>query len=558
MSATGSRETISLKLISGLLVLVAMTGLLLIVTINNFYPFDPTRSSVFFLFTARYEIIFVGLLSISALLIPVCGKLSWEKINFPWKNRPGRWAWLLSLGVTGFCAMGTFLFYQRFPLCMDEFWMQLGAKGFAGGLAKIPLPENLHPYAEAVVAHMGLIGDAGSWQASNYLPTYAMILAVFYRLGLEWIFNPLCAGLTVWLSYWVAGLIWPKDRQAPLVAAVFTAFSCQYLIVGMSLYAMAAYPPLHLLWLGLYLKRYYWALPLLGIIIMGIHQPVVHALLIWPFLLRMMRRREWKAWSYLVLMYGLSSIFWFFWISHMQPETDFAQVPSRFFHFLPITLPYRILEVLHIFNWNMLLCAPLFLLALRLLRFFDDTMRDLAYGLGGVLLFYSFFLFTQGHGWGGRYFHPNLPAFIFLSVAAWRLLKEDIGKQVAWNLVFYAISVAVLIQLPARCWQVSDFITPYRKGAELIRSYQTDYVIADTRGIYYGVDLIRNDPYLVEKPIVFNKYYMDPEDIEVLRQRGTVAEVGFEELRELGLMEALPIPARMLDASEDDKPSMSK
>lgn len=527
---------------------LAIGGLSISFRLQSMGEVDLARRNIFCYFYTNYEFyafMALGILAIGILFLPKLGDL---KCKICWIDRPFRWAVILTLISFITSLLGALFVYHQFPLCMDEFWVQAQANSFVNGQVKMPIPEELSAIANGVVPHMGLIGPGGSWFTSPYLPTYSMLLSLMEWMRAGYLLNPALSASTVILSYWVATLIWPQDKDTHIATAISTAFCCQIFAYGMSEYAMAAYAPLHLLWLGLYLKRHYWALPLLGIFIMGIHQPVAHALFIWPFVLRMLRQRQWGAWAWQVVIYLIGCWIWFMWMSYVRPEQAFDGTAGRIFNTLPRMLPFQLMAVFKLSTWSLIIGLPLFLLGLLHLRRMNKCQRDLVYGFLGVLLVYSFFVHSQGHGWGARYFYPNLPGFILVTVASWNLLKQQEGARIAWNLLLYSVLVAVLLQIPYRSWQVYDFLTPYRKAVDYLYEQPADYVLVDTTRVFYGLDLNRNIRISERRPVFVYKRFLSPEQIKELKRNGNVLELSFEDLKRFGLEEGSPPRSRRQEA----------
>jgi len=162
------------------------------------------------------------------------------------------------------------------------------------------------------------------------------------------------------------------------------------------------------------------------------------------------------------------------------------------------------------------------------------------YGIVSVFIVYCFFRYTQGHGWGGRYFHPNFPALIFVAIGGWKLFSDRIGAKPAWNLMAFSLIIAVLVQLPGRSWQVRDFSGHWQRAVEKITRQDAEVVILDTTRIFYGLDLVRNDLFLDNEPLVFYRRYLTMDQIDKLKQAHDVKELQYEDFESLGLMEAAP------------------
>lgn len=532
--------SISLGWVFGIVLFICCFGCLLGFKIEEMGPDVIKMRDVFYYLYCTYEWWFFLVFGILSFGIIALSHLPDCRAFLPWGDDPRRWAWNLAWGSFFICLLGTFYVYGNFPLCMDEFWLHRQAEAFAQGMIKIPVPESLQDKSLAVTAHMRLLGENGEWYTSPYLPVYSSLLAPFKLIQAGWLLNPLLTGLTVWLTYRVARLIWPESGECQLAAVLSTGFSAQFLITGMSLYSMPAYPALHLVWLWLFYREKYYVLPWLGLLIMGVHQPVVHALFIWPFVLRLVWNRSWIPFFYQVVIYLGGCFLWWSWMKFVRPGEPMGGSPDQVFHFFPIMLPAQVMAVTKLLGWNLLLIVPMFMIALFQLKRLSPMLRDLAYGIVSVFIVYCFFRYTQGHGWGGRYFHPNFPALIFVAIGGWKLLFDRIGAKPAWNLMAFSLIIAVLVQLPGRSWQVRDFSGHWQRAVEKIARQDAEVVILDTTRIFYGLDLVRNDLFLDNVPLVFYRRYLTMDQIDKLKEAHDVKELQYQDFESLGLMEAAP------------------
>ena len=117
---------------------------------------------------------------------------------------------------------------------------------------------------------------------------------------------------------------------------------------------------------------------------------------------------------------------------------------------------------------------------------------------------------TKGHGWGYRYLHGFLGSLCLLAAGAWVDLSESDGKGRAWACLAAGTGLALAVWLPMRLYQVETFIPPYaRAGAAIARS-PAEVVIVDPHNLFYGPDLVRNDPFFGN-----NAKVMDANDLSI-------------------------------------------
>jgi uncharacterized membrane protein (UPF0136 family) len=135
--------------------------------------------------------------------------------------------------------------------------------------------------------------------------------------------------------------------------------------------------------------------------------------------------------------------------------------------------------------------------------------------LSGTILFtllaYAFVRFSQGHGWGNRYFHSAYGSLVLLGALGLAPARAGVANP-SFRLVRAAAAVwtlmALLVLVPHRAFQVYEFMTPYL--AQLVNTRGLDgafvsFVRAGPPG-FYVQDLIRNDPDLRGNSLVASSH----------------------------------------------------
>jgi hypothetical protein len=126
---------------------------------------------------------------------------------------------------------------------------------------------------------------------------------------------------------------------------------------------------------------------------------------------------------------------------------------------------------------------------------------DLALGVLLTLIFFVFFPSTQGHGWGYRYVFQVLGSFALIAAHGVPLVESELGVRRTRVWVVAGLTVAVLLQVPLRLVQTERFVRPFAAGVAYVRSRPEQIVIVHSDAVWYGDDVVRNDPYLA-RPIV--------------------------------------------------------
>ncbi|MGH7025220.1 MAG: hypothetical protein ACREEB_16755, partial [Caulobacteraceae bacterium] len=114
----------------------------------------------------------------------------------------------------------------------------------------------------------------------------------------------------------------------------------------------------------------------------------------------------------------------------------------------------------------------------------------------------------QGYGWGYRYWHGLLGSFVLIAALGWGRLGEAPGAvdRRAAGVIFAGMSAASLLALaPIEAAMAATFVRPYRLAYAAIQAAPSELVLVDPRGGWYENDLVRNDPYLTNRPLVMRE-----------------------------------------------------
>jgi hypothetical protein len=451
------------------------------------------------------------------------------------------------LAVAGavFCiaAIGTHAVFHDYLLTADENMADFQAKIFLRGKIQAEVPT---AWLDAVrvlkPTFAGYFPATHSWNA-QYLPVYALMRALFQAVDLQSLLNPLLAAVTVLALYATVRNIWPESKTSALVAIGLLASSSQFLVMSMTAYAMPAHLALNTIWLWLYSRpdrRLFYFAPFVGVLAIGLHQPIVHALFVLPFLFRLARQQRWVPVAAFGLVYLLGCVGWYLWKIHFEAPAAPGKGGSMFLLANPRMLVVQPMNVLLIIAWASL-ATPL-LASLGLKHFFKTKplVQDAILSCILTFVFYCFFYLDQAHGWGYRYFHGALVCFVLAAVAGFNRLSILIGQRQAQMFVLAGIAVSTFVQLPLRCWQVEQFVRPYARTASVIHAMHKDVVALDARDAWYSADLIRNDPFLEQRPIVVSIFGLTPAAISVLEKVGSVHFFTRDELTKLGMFTDRP------------------
>ncbi|MEO7932886.1 MAG: hypothetical protein ABIT76_06990 [Chthoniobacterales bacterium] len=451
--------------------------------------------------------------------------LTWRRLHFlplPWKSfSPRKIILVLAATSSVVSVLGTWLITHHHPLACDEFMPDFQARIFLSGKLQAEIPEDLRFVSRALTPLQAMRTSDDSHWNQGYLPVYAAMRTPFLWLHLEMLVNPLFGVIAILAMAGVIRLLWPGKPWLAVAGTAMVALSPQILVNDMTVYAMPAHLALNTVWLWLYLqpgKRRFWLAPIVGVLAIGLHSPFVHALFVVPFLIRLLLDRRWKA----VCIYGIIYLggcagCWYWW--HVfAPDNAAPSTPLLVWHLQRIlaTVPLNLLLLL---SWNTLPCI---ILALVGLRFFPQLPVPVRDGVISCLLtfcFYALLPFNQSYGWGNRYCYGVLGCLILLAVAGLNEWTTRAPGREPGQFVLLGLAGTVLVLIPLRFSQVERFIRPFARAESSFNQMDADLVIFDSRVAWNSGDLLRNGPFLENRPLIANQRHLTPENIEALMKQ---------------------------------------
>ena len=509
--AAGTRK--GLERIAALCTLFVALGPLTIRRIGHPGVLNPgTGVNTFFEQYRRHEPVFLVLLALFAIGCAVAARRAVPDESSPaaW---PGAGAWgagrlaLVAAITFAIGAAGTGLVMHALPLSMDEYVAQFQSRVFASGRLAAPLDEPWRQFAWSLKpVFIAYEPEQHVW-VMQYLPMYAALRALFVGLGADRFVNPALAAVSIPLVYACARRLWPDDAARAWLAVALLALSTQALFMSMTGFAMPAHLAVNLLWLYAFLRndRPGWiAAPLIGAVALGLHNPFPHALFVTPFLVYVLWQRRWGWTAYFAAVYLAGIVGWWWWGKSVQlaagSSTSLFQAPGL------LMLAVQELSLTVMLSWQTPILAVALLVAALSWRTLSVMERLL--GAGVIVSFAFFFLFpsTQGHGWGYRYTYPVLGNMVLLGVVGVERLRETLGRAFVRRAVVASAVATLCIQIPVRAWQIERYVRPFAQAHDYVAHIDADVVIVDPTTSWYGIDLIRNDPFLRSRPKVLSAF----------------------------------------------------
>ncbi|HEY2482560.1 MAG TPA: hypothetical protein VGI30_10250, partial [Caulobacteraceae bacterium] len=433
----------------------------------------------------------------------------------------------LAVSVVGF--VGWWWVFQAWPLSGDEFWAAFDTDIFRHGRLMAAVPPTWGPYVHALQPTWRLETPDHAFWASTYLPVNAGARAAFALLGSPALAGPVWSALSVALVWDLARRLWPDRRDAAFVAAILLASSAQLILTAMTPYAMPAHLALNLAWLSLFLRR--GALAQGGAIAVaflatGLHQWLFSPLFAAPFIVQLWATGRRRAALVHALAYGLICVFWIAWpglvfaahgypfLSPSHGATAFALANAL----NPFSGGLMAENLLRLTTWQNLLTVPLALAGAGLAtRERASPLFAMAAGIALILVFLLLITPFQGHGWGYRYLHGYLGSLCLLAAGAWVRLTADepLGRR-AWAAFGLASAASLIICLPLRIGQAKAYAAPQVANWRALAHAGAEVVIVDADSLWFGMDLVRNDPFLIGQPKVMRLDALTPVEIEAL------------------------------------------
>jgi hypothetical protein len=388
---------------------------------------------------------------------------------------------------------------------------------------------------------VGFHPGTGYW-VTEYLPTYAAIKAPFVLFGAGLLLNPLLAALSIVTLGAICRRLWPGERLRPWLAIALLATSSEFIITSGSQYTMPAHLCLNLVWLWLYLRddRWSWAAAtLVGAVAIGLHHPFSHALFVTPFLVRLLRDRRWGRLISIGVVYTAFCALWVLWLRFALHHGSVS--PGNFstrVAILPTSAALWLqgINVSLLFTWQTPVFGLLVIAALLQSRRLPPVLQDLGYGVLLSLVFYTLRPGNQGHGWGDRYAYQVLGNLALLGAAGGLVMKRVLGGRRTMAILAASLVATVAVQWPIRFANTEQFVRPFAAGEAYLRSRDADVVLLRADSVWYGRDLLRNDPYLSGQPTIVADNLTDTQRAALEHEHpGRVVRVTSDDLLRLGM-----------------------
>ena len=485
----------------------------------------------------------------------------WVDRHIPDTVRPTRHKLAIAAAVLIVTTLGALFLYHGAEPFAGERVVAFQAGIFREGTLFAPAPEEWAGFAAGLNPTLALYdAESGHWVAADG-PVFAAVRAAFEWISLGPLTNALISALSVVLMAGIARRLWPDTIEVPILAAGLLATSPQFLVTGMSGSALSAQLCLNLLWLWLFLRDDrlgHLAAALVGVLAAGLQQIHVHAVFVLPFLALLLRDRRWLLLGLYAAAYGLGHLAWLNWQDIATALTDGSGIepvlaaaigtnsggPPAFAVPTAAAAAETGLNLLRLLGWMNLIVIPLVVVALRPWSRVPSTFRLLAIGILIALLSGLFLSPGRQEGWGYGHLHGHLGSFVLLAAFGWvRLasskphLRPDLNRAVG-----LCCAAMLLVAMPLRAFQVERVTASVAASAHLVEGTESEIVLVDLPGIWFGPSLVRNDPFLQHRPTVMALQMLTPDQIRALCDAYTIEVVDYHDLIPLGVR---PVAAQL-------------
>ncbi|MFM5884920.1 MAG: hypothetical protein ACKOQ3_06285 [Novosphingobium sp.] len=456
------------------------------------------------------------------------------------------------------CAVGSRIVLQGFLPSRDEQMAVFDAEILRSGRLYAAIPPAWLPDLAALNREFMLPSGTPRGWVSSYLPGNAAIRALFGALGAEALASPALAAVALAALWSIARTLWPADRQAALVACLVLAGSGQFVLSGMSAYAMTAHLALNLVWLRLLLVRRSWAdalAVLVGWAATGLHQPLFHPMFAAPLIAMLALRGEWRRALWFALAYAGIAAFWYVWPQWLAAQIDAAPAQTAaagasylvrlrgLVHFDLSSVVLQVYNAVTFVSWQHLLAVPLLVLGLRAARR-EPLMLALAAGLVLPFVVLTVLLPDQGFGYGYRYVHGALGNLALLAGLGWHRMEAQ-RRAAAEPLLAWTTAASLIVLLPFQMWSAYSSFRPFAAADRRVTASGADLFVVDTRWGGHMENLVFNRPDLDNRPLRLLAEQI-PDPAAFARRHcwaGTIAAFGSDHFYKDGFAPYLPAEA---------------
>jgi hypothetical protein len=457
-------------------------------------------------------------------------------------RRPLVFGWraigLIMLATVAIAYIGHYWLLLGYDFTRDEQMANFDAAIFSTGRLVWPLPPEWQGHAAQLnLRFMPTAGEQQLAWASGYLPMNAVIRALFDLAGDGALAGAAYLGASILLLWSCARRLWPDRPETATVCVLLLIGAGQFMLAGMTAYAMPAHLCFNLLWLRLFLANRRTAdlgAVAVGFIATGLHQPLFHPMFVAPFLLMLLAERNWRRLLLFVPLYALIGAFWLYWPMYMSglvagpgdiTENANGGYIARVFQLIfqnKDNLPTMAANLLRFFAWQNVLLLPLLLASWPVVRR-GGVGAALALGFLLPVLVIAILLPSQGFGFGYRYLHGVLGNAVLLAGYGWNRFESSSAMR---SSMIRATVGSLMLLMPVQAWMTHGLYAANARASARIDASGADYALVPEANLAILHDLALNNPALSNRPIrLVEPLVADPADLarRICRPGVTVA-----------------------------------
>ncbi len=472
---------------------------------------------------------------------------------------------IASLIVVIVCLVGFQTILWGRDLSRDEQMAIFDARTFAAGHWIGVIPDKWLGFRPALNTIFMQSGLAGSAWASDYRPVNSALHALGELLGNAHIVGPLFGALGLWATWRCARLLWPDHAgsEAVTVSVVTLLLSAQFLLNAMTAYAMAPLLALNMLWLLLVWrddKPGHAGALAIGFFATGLHQILYHPLFAFPVAAVFLIQRRWGLAAIYALAYPAFILFWEAfsglradWAGMLPVATGggpagglagalLDQISGLAASFGWTSFSIQAANLVRLLSWQHLAFLPLLIAGgLRAWRTRDTRLLTLVAIIVLTIAIKLVLRPYQGHGWGYRYLHGALGAMCLLCGAGWIELRT---RGVAHARLFITLSLVTLVTIiPLRFYHAYQFAGAFARPAFAAMRSGADVAIVDNLAAPFSQDIVINDPFVRNRPVMLLASGITPEQVAELCRSYRLTTVDRHDLAAVNAFFDRPIAA---------------
>lgn len=466
---------------------------------------------------------------------------------------PPGWALPALLTVVGAVIVaGFFVAFHRYYIADDEYSAWFQARIFARGATSVRVPPQWCEFARAITPTTIASPRPCTWQLA-FLPGHSLVRAAFLALRADWLAGAVVAAISLLLVFSIARKLWPSRPERAWLSVAILAASTQLLFMSMTMFSMSTHLLFALIWLWLYVDDRHWSIALLPVASfceLGAHSSAPHLCWVAPFILRYALQRRWLEFSYTALGLVIAILLWTRYgtlaanpaaaaatVSVVSSASTAAQGYLSVLAKLQWDPFVTAMNLALVATWNSPIVIVALILGMLAWAKQDGFVRTCIVSLVLTVALRAITWSLQGEGFGYRFIYDNLGEIALICVGGIEVLGSAIGMIATKRLLLVSAAATVLIQLPMRFLQVDALATPWARTYAWLTSQPAKVVVFNPGDVMWGRQLLRNDPFFEQGPVLVSAPELPKGGLEKLRAMypGQVRVVSKAELMQFGL-----------------------